>query len=137
MQFNVNLHSIHVSFSDQSDSDDENEGNDQEYASLDSVPSDNSLQGGTFSPRSSEPPSLTESMHLMDEILSDKTMDRLKKIDKLEAILSAATLLPTDPVSICYCMYLVSDNNWICGICRSTRMPRMRSFRITTITEWT
>lgn len=85
--------------SDQSDSDDENEGNEQEYASLDSVPSDNSLQGGTFSPRSSEPPSLTESMHLMDEILSDKTMDRLSKIDKLEAILSAATLLPTDPVS--------------------------------------
>lgn len=34
----------------------------------------------------------------MDEILSDKTMDRLSKIDKLEAILSAATLLPTDPV---------------------------------------
>lgn len=85
--------------SDQSDSDDENEGNEQEYASLDSVPSDNSLQGGTFSPRSSEPPSLTESMHLMDEILSNKTMDRLSKIDKLEAILSAATLLPTDPVS--------------------------------------
>lgn len=109
MQFNVNLLLLHVSSSDQSDSDDENEGNDQEYASLDSVPSDNSLQGGTFSPRSSEPPSLTESMHLMDEILSDKTMDRLKKIDKLEAILSAATLLPTDPVSICYCMCLVSD----------------------------
>lgn len=86
--------------SDQSDSDDENDGNEQEYASLDSVPSEeNSLQGGTFSPRSSEPPSLTESMHLMDEILSNKTMDRLSKIDKLEAILSAATLLPTDPVN--------------------------------------
>lgn len=83
---------------EQSDSDDDHDGNEQEYASLDSVPSDNSLQGGTFSPRNSEPPSLTESMHLMDEILSNKTMDRLSKIEKLEMILSAATLLPTDPV---------------------------------------
>ena len=53
---------------------------------------------GTFSPKSSEPPSLTESMQLMDEILSDTTMDRMAKIDKLEAILSAATLLPNDQV---------------------------------------
>lgn len=37
-------------------------------------------------------------MQLMDEILSDKTMDRIERIDKLEAILSAATLLPSDPV---------------------------------------
>lgn len=73
---------------------------DQEYPSLDSVPSDNSLQGPpTISPRNSEPPSLTESMLLMDEILSDKTMDRVERIDKLEAILSAATLLPSDSVS--------------------------------------
>lgn len=36
----------------------------------------------------------------MDEILSDKTMDRIERIDKLEAILSAATLLPNDPVSV-------------------------------------
>lgn len=74
---------------------------DQEYPSLDSVPSDNSLTGATtFSPRNSEPPSLTESMQLMDEILSNKTMDRIERIDKLEAILSAATLLPSDPVSM-------------------------------------
>ncbi|XP_059613250.1 uncharacterized protein LOC132259574 [Phlebotomus argentipes] len=84
---------------DQSDSEDDGEVAEQEYASLDSVPSDNSLPGaGTFSPRNSEPPSLTESMQLMDEILSDTTMDRMAKIDKLEAILSAATLLPSDPV---------------------------------------
>lgn len=82
----------------ESDSDDDNENIDQEYPSLDSVPSDNSLTGGTFSPRNSEPPSLTESMHLMDEILSDTSMDRMAKIDKLEAILSAATLLPSDQV---------------------------------------
>lgn len=37
-------------------------------------------------------------MQLMDEILSDKSMDRLERIDKLEAILSAATLLPSDSV---------------------------------------
>lgn len=84
-----------------SDSEDDMEPDtvDQEYPSLDSVPSDNSLPGPTtFSPRNSEPPSLTESMQLMDEILSDKTMDRIERIDKLEAILSAATLLPSDPV---------------------------------------
>uniref|UniRef100_A0A1B0C935 Putative exonuclease n=1 Tax=Lutzomyia longipalpis TaxID=7200 RepID=A0A1B0C935_LUTLO len=84
---------------DQSDSEDDGEVAEHEYASLDSVPSDNSLPGaGTFSPRNSEPPSLTESMQLMDEILSDTTMDRMAKIDKLEAILSTATLLPNDPV---------------------------------------
>ncbi|XP_058837898.1 uncharacterized protein LOC131693784 isoform X2 [Topomyia yanbarensis] len=86
---------------DASDSDDECDGAEQEYQSLDSIPSDNSLPGtgggpGTFSPKSSEPPSLTESMQLMDEILSNTTMDRMAKIDKLEAILSAATLLPND-----------------------------------------
>lgn len=91
-----------MNFRSNSDSEDDIEPDtvDQEYPSLDSVPSDNSLQGPTtFSPRSSEPPSLTESMQLMDEILSDKTMDRIERIDKLEAILSAATLLPNDPVS--------------------------------------
>lgn len=63
------------------------------------MPSDNSLTG-TFSPRfSSEPPSLTESMQLVDEILSNQAMDRVAKIDKLEAILSAVTLLPSDQVS--------------------------------------
>lgn len=87
--------------SSNSDSEDDIEPDtvDQEYPSLDSVPSDNSLPGTTtLSPRNSEPPSLTESMQLMDEILSDKTMDRIERIDKLEAILSAATLLPSDPV---------------------------------------
>ncbi|KAG4068952.1 hypothetical protein HA402_005100 [Bradysia odoriphaga] len=80
---------------DNSDSEDEVEA-EQDYTSLDSVPSDNSLPGGTFSPRTSEPPSLTESMHMMDEILSNKTMDRYAKIDKIEAILSAATFLPNE-----------------------------------------
>lgn len=35
---------------------------------------------------------------MMDEILNDSKMDRSLKIDKLEAILSAATLLPSDQV---------------------------------------
>lgn len=88
---------------DASDSDDDCDVIEQDYQSLESMPSDNSLPGtgnnggpGTFSPKSSEPPSLTESMQLMDEILSNTTMDRMAKIDKLEAILSAATLLPSD-----------------------------------------
>uniref|UniRef100_A0A182PUN7 3'-5' exonuclease domain-containing protein n=1 Tax=Anopheles epiroticus TaxID=199890 RepID=A0A182PUN7_9DIPT len=89
---------------DQSDSDDECDVTEQDYQSMDSVPSDNSLPGtgtgtagsGALSPKNSEPPSLTESMQLMDEILSNTTMDRMAKIDKLEAILSAATLLPND-----------------------------------------
>lgn len=86
-------------FRDHSDSDDDQDNVENDnFPSLDSVPSDNSLTG-TFSPRlNSEPPSLTESMQMMDEILSDTSMDRLSKIDKLEAILSAATLLPSDQV---------------------------------------
>lgn len=98
-----------------SDSEDDGEQDtaDQEYPSLDSVPSDNSLQGPTtFSPRNSEPPSLTESMQLMDEILSDKSMDRISRIDKLEAILSAATLLPNEPVS----RLLLVWRWWIVGL---------------------
>jgi hypothetical protein len=37
-------------------------------------------------------------MQMMDEILADKTMDRLSRIDKLEAILSAATQIPNEQV---------------------------------------
>lgn len=36
---------------------------------------------------------------MMDEISFDKTMDRSSKIDKLEAILSAATLMSSDQVN--------------------------------------
>lgn len=83
------------SYRSNSDSEDDADTPEQEYPSLDS--SDNSLQGPmTFSPRNTEPPSLTESMQLMDEVLSNKTMDRYERIDKLEALLSAATLLPNE-----------------------------------------
>ncbi|XP_026472545.1 egalitarian protein homolog isoform X2 [Ctenocephalides felis] len=79
-------------YKDVSDSEDDLDNADPESNSLESY-SDNSLTGA-FSPRTSEPPSLTESMQLMDEIIADNSMDRLLKIEKLEAILSAVTLLP-------------------------------------------
>ncbi|XP_017472530.1 PREDICTED: uncharacterized protein LOC108363624 [Rhagoletis zephyria] len=84
---------------DQSDSEDEQEPTENDnFPSLDSVPSDNSLTG-TFSPRfNSEPPSLAESMQMMDEILADQSMDRVVKLDKLEAILSAVTQMPNDQI---------------------------------------
>lgn len=86
-----------------SDSEDEADGNDLEYPSFDSVPSDNSSGNGgtsTFSPGNSEPPSITESMLMVNDILSDKGMDRNVKIDKLEAILSAVNTMPDESVSI-------------------------------------
>jgi len=68
---------------------------DGEYPSLDSynsgksTPSDNSLSGEAMSPCSG-PRSLTESMQQMDDILSDTAMDRLDKMERLEALLTAA-----------------------------------------------
>lgn len=44
-----------------------------------------------MSPRNLEPPSLTESMQMVDEILSDGQMDGFEKIERIEAILSAVT----------------------------------------------
>ncbi|KAJ8664259.1 hypothetical protein QAD02_005921 [Eretmocerus hayati] len=77
---------------DSSDDDDDDEKNEEsEFPSLDSYTSENSHSGGVVSPRSSEPPSLTESMQMVDEILSDSQMDGLEKIERLEAILSAVT----------------------------------------------
>ena len=55
--------------------------------------------GGILSPRNSDTPSLTESMQMVDEILSDGRMDRFEKIEKLEAILSAVTGSATDQFS--------------------------------------
>lgn len=54
-----------------------------------------SLESDVASPRNSEPTSLTESMQLVDNILSDSKIDRLDKIDKLEAILSVAASMPS------------------------------------------
>lgn len=70
-------------------SSDEDAPQDQDYPSLDS---------DVASPKNSEPTSLTESMQLVDNILSDSKIDRLDKIDKLEAILSVAALMPSTDV---------------------------------------
>jgi exonuclease 3'-5' domain-containing protein 1 len=78
-----------------SDSDEDGENMEIEYPSLDSVPSDNSLPSlNTFSPKNSEPPSFLESMHLLNELISNKSMDQAVKIDKLEALVSFAASLP-------------------------------------------
>lgn len=74
-------------------------------ASGKTTPSDRSLSGGISSPpaSTSQPPSLTESMQQVDEILADGQMDKFVKIERLEAILSAVTsstsLSPTPPTS--------------------------------------
>lgn len=39
---------------------------------------------------SEQSPSLTESMQMMDDVLSDKLMDRLEKIERLESLLTMA-----------------------------------------------
>lgn len=70
------------------DSDSEDDEKENEMASLESNPSDS-----ISSPHSTQPPSLTESMQMMDEILSDTNMDKVEKINRLEAILSAVAPL--------------------------------------------
>ncbi|XP_014473702.1 PREDICTED: uncharacterized protein LOC106743909 [Dinoponera quadriceps] len=84
---------------DSSDDDDEDKTDDVEYPSMESYTSENSHSGGILSPRNADTPSLTESMQMVDEILSDGRMDRLEKIEKLEAILSAVTSSATDQLS--------------------------------------
>ncbi|KAG5325255.1 EXD1 protein, partial [Pseudoatta argentina] len=85
---------------DSSDDDDDDKTDDHEYQSLESYTSENSHSGGILSPRNADTPSLTESMQMMDEILSDGRMDKLEKIEKLEAILSAVTSSATDQLSV-------------------------------------
>ncbi|CAH2266279.1 egalitarian protein homolog [Pararge aegeria] len=70
------------------DSDSDEDEKENEMASLESNPSD-----PISSPHSTQPPSLTESMQMMDEILSDTNMDKVEKINRLEAILSAVAPL--------------------------------------------
>ncbi|XP_072934656.1 egalitarian protein homolog [Epargyreus clarus] len=70
------------------DSDSDDDERENEMASLESNASDS-----ISSPHSTQPPSLTESMQMMDEILSDTNMDKVEKINRLEAILSAVAPL--------------------------------------------
>lgn len=94
------------------DEEDERDGIEEgEYPSLSSVGSGGSggSVGGLLSPRCDGEgdgdgyggsPSLTTSMSMVDQVLSNGTMDRLEKIDRLEAILAAATQVsdPSSPV---------------------------------------
>lgn len=51
-------------------------------------------------------------MQLMDEILSNTSLDRMARIDKLEAILSAATLLPSDQVRLSTLLIYANSNKY-------------------------
>lgn len=88
--------------SDDEDEDDREGMEDAEFPSLSSVGSGGSggSGGGLLSPRCNGEgdgegyggsPSLTTSMNMVDQVLSNEAMDRLEKIDRLEAILAAAT----------------------------------------------
>uniref|UniRef100_A0A1Y1JWE7 3'-5' exonuclease domain-containing protein n=1 Tax=Photinus pyralis TaxID=7054 RepID=A0A1Y1JWE7_PHOPY len=81
----------------------ENLNQDRDMSSSDEECDYPSLESEAISPKTSEPTSLTESMQLMDSILNDSKIDRLVKIDKLEAILSAATHSPSDNESDSKC----------------------------------
>ncbi|KAK9294308.1 hypothetical protein QLX08_011054 [Tetragonisca angustula] len=105
-----------------SDDDYEDKIEDSEYHSIESYTSENSHSGGILSPRNSETPSLTESMQMVDEILSDGRMDRFEKIEKLEAILSAVTGSTTDQFSSSSAD--VSPTKCICSCQDKNKSPR-------------
>lgn len=72
------------------------------------------MDSDVTSPRNSEPTSLTESMQLVDTILSDNKIDKIDKLNKLEEILSVATLLQNDK------SIEVGNNKCSCN-CHSTK----------------
>ncbi|XP_014251079.1 uncharacterized protein LOC106667543 [Cimex lectularius] len=73
-----------------------------EMLSLDSINSEKSTSSENS--LSGEPKSLTESMQLMDELLSDPAIDRLDKIERLEALLtSAVSANLSDLGNSCHC----------------------------------
>ncbi|XP_014215546.1 uncharacterized protein LOC106644518 [Copidosoma floridanum] len=99
------------------DDDEDEKTEETEFPSLDSYTSENSHSGGVMSPRNLEPPSLTESMQMVDEILEDGSMDGFEKIERLEAILSAVTGTTNDHDSTrssptkCPCMCQAAGNS--------------------------
>lgn len=84
------------------DSDEDEDNDDDELPSLESVASDVSetTTGSVASPHvintedmsSSEPSSLTDSMTVVNKILADRSLNRLERIEKIEAVLTDATL---------------------------------------------
>ncbi|KAI4455306.1 egalitarian isoform b [Holotrichia oblita] len=94
----------------------ENLGQDKDLSSDDEDNDYPSMDSDVTSPRNSEPTSLTESMQLVDSILSDNKIDKLDKLNKLEEILSAATLLQNDTNGL----EIANNNKCSCG-CHSTK----------------
>ncbi|XP_043266477.1 egalitarian protein homolog [Venturia canescens] len=82
------------------DDDDDDRNEDTEFASLESCTSDNSQSGDTIFGKTGDGSTLTESMQMVDEILSDGQMNGLEKIEKLEAILSSVTYSSGDIFSL-------------------------------------
>lgn len=69
-----------------------------------STSSENSLSG--------EPRSLTESMQLMDELLANTGMDRLDKMERLEALLTSAVSSARSPDQChCFCHSSVNEKS--------------------------
>lgn len=84
--------------SDDDEEDDEECNDESEFPSLSSVGSGGSMGSGGGGGDSS--PSLTHSMAMVEQVLSNGSIDRLEKIDRLEAILSAATQGSSQPSSV-------------------------------------
>ncbi|GJQ75282.1 egl [Trypoxylus dichotomus] len=94
----------------------ENLGQDRDLSSDEDENDYPSMDSDVASPRNSEPTSLTESMQLVDSILSDNKIDKLDKLNKLEEILSVATLLQNDHNG----HEMANNNKCTCG-CHSTK----------------
>ncbi|KRT86304.1 hypothetical protein AMK59_1855, partial [Oryctes borbonicus] len=94
----------------------ENLGQDRDLSSDEDDNDYPSMDSDVASPKNSEPTSLTESMQLVDSILSDNKIDKLDKLNKLEEILSVATLLQNDNNGL----EIVNNNKCTCG-CHSTK----------------
>lgn len=105
-----------------SDDDDDDKIEDLQYHSIESYTSENSHSGGLVSSQNSDTLSLTESMQMVDEILSDGRMDRFEKIEKLEAILSAVTGSTTDQFSSSSAD--VSPTKCVCSCPDKNKSPR-------------
>ncbi|KAG7211295.1 hypothetical protein KM043_010595 [Ampulex compressa] len=109
---------------DSSNDEDDDKMDDVEYHSLESYTSENWHSGGILSPRNSDTPSLTESMQMVDEILSDGRMDRLEKIEKLEAILSAVTGTTMDQLST---NNTDNSSKHVCCTCQQEKQAETRT----------
>lgn len=93
----------------------ENLGQDRDLSSDEDDNDYPSMDSDVTSPRNSEPTSLTESMQLVDSLLSDNKIDKFDRLNKLEEILSVATLLQNDNGAE------IANNNKCSCTCHSTK----------------